>query len=219
MQMKRAPRKTLAVSLLLLALMAGIADGVAAPTAAKATLFGLLGTAQYSHAGGPFVPVKKGAIFEAGDVIKTESGSAVDIFFGPLAGTVRMTESSTLVIEKSFVADGRFGAEFELNLFLREGEILGRVARHEGGSRFQVKVPVGLGAIVEGQFRMDARGYVVQLDGKSVFVHVPPSGDPLPHTLKGPPAVYFWPVEGVQPAPAALVREVTNQHRSKLPKG
>ena len=219
MHMKRIPLKTLAVSLLLLGSMAGIADGVAAAAEAKAPLLGLLGTAQYSRAGGPFVPVKKGAVFEAGDVIKTESGSAMDIFFGPLAGTVRLTESTTLVIEKSVVAEERLGATFELNLSLREGEILGRVERHGGGSRFQVKVPTGLGAIVEGQFRIDARGYVVLLDGKAVYVHVPPSGDPVPHTLKGPPAVYFSPVEGVQPAPAALVREVTNQNRSKLPKG
>jgi hypothetical protein len=219
MHMKRIPRKTFAVSLLLLGLMAGIADGVAAAAEAKALLMGLLGTAEFSRASGPFVPVKKGAVFEAGDVIKTEKGSAMDIFFGPLAGTVRLTESTTLVIEKSVVAEGQLGAAtFELNLSLRDGEILGRVERHGGGSRFQVKVPTGLGAIVEGQFRIDARGYVVLLDGKAVYVHVPPSGDPVSHTLKGPPAVYFSPVEGVQPAPAALVKEVSNQNRSKLPK-
>ena len=219
MHLKRAPLKNLAASLLLLALMAGIADGVAAAAEAKAPLVGLLGTAQYSRAGGPFVPVKKGAVFGAGDVIKTESGSAVDIFFGPLAGTVRLTESTTLVIEKSVVADERLGATFELNLSLRDGEILGRVERHGGVSRFQVKVPTGLVAIVEGQFRMDARGYVVLLDGKAVYVHVSRSSEPVPHTLQAPPAVYFSPVEGVRPAPTALVREVTYQNRSKLPKG
>ena len=219
MQLKRTVYHWHSVWLLFLALMAGLADGVAAPAPAKALLVGLLGTAQYSRAGGPFIPVKKGAVFEAGDVIKTERGAAVDIFFGPLAGTVRMTESSTLVIEKSMANEGREGAAFELNLSLREGEILGRVERSGGGSRFQVKVPVGLGAIVEGQFRIDARGYVVQLDGKSVFVHIPQTGEPVPHTLQAPPAVYFSPTEGVRPAPAALVREVTNQNRSKLPKG
>src|SRR5512134_3083897 len=108
MHIKRAPVHSLAVWFLL-ALMAGMSDGIAAPAAAKAYLRGLLGTAQYSRAGGPFVAVKKGAVFEAGDVIKTENGSAVDIYFGPLAGTVRLTESSTLVIEKSVAAEGRFG--------------------------------------------------------------------------------------------------------------
>ena len=215
----RCSRITNPVALFLLALMAGMADGVAAAAEAKAALVGLLGTAQYSRAGGPFIPIKKGAVFQAGDVIKTESGSAVDIFFGPLAGTVRLTESTTLVIEKSVVADERLGATFELSLSLREGEILGRVERHGGGSRFQVKVPTGLGAIVEGQYRIDARGYVVLLDGKAVYVHVSASSEPVPHTLQAPPAVYFSPVEGVRPAPAALVREVTYQNRSKLPKG
>lgn len=219
MHMKRIPLKTLAVLLLLLGLMAGIVDGVAAAAEARAPLLALLGTAEYSRAGRPFVPVKKGVVFQAGDVIKTERGSAVDIFFGPLAGTVRMTELSTLAIEKSLVAEGRLGATFELNLSLREGEILGRVERHGGGSRFQVKVPAGLAGIVEGQFRIDARGYVVLLDGKAGYVHIPASGEPVSHTLQAPPATYFSPVEGVQPAPAELVREVTNQNRSKLPKG
>ena len=217
MHMKRTVLDSLAALLLLL--VAGTADGVAASSAAKASLVGLLGSAQYSRAGGPFISVKKGAVFEAGDVIKTEKGAAVDIFFGPLAGTVRLTELATLVIEKSVAADGREGAAFELNLSLREGEMLGRVERHGGGSRFQVKVPGGLVGIVEGQYRIDARGYVVQLDGKSIFVSLPTSGDPVPHTLQAPPALYFSPVEGVRPAPAALVREVANQNRSKLPKG
>ena len=217
MHMKRTRLQTLAVSLLLLALMTGIANGVVAAAEAKALLLGLLGSAQYSHAGGPFIPVKKGAIFEAGDVIKTDRGSAADIFFGPLAGTVRLTESTTLVIEKSITAEGRGGAAFELSLSLREGEILGRVERSGGTSRFQVKVPTGMGAIVEGQFRIDSRGYVVLLDGKAAYVHIPPSGEPVSHTLQAPPATYFSPVEGVRPAPAALVREVANQNRSKLP--
>ena len=218
MHMKRIHFNSFPV-MLLLAFSVGIADGVAAPAEAKAPLVGLLGKAEYSRAGGPFIAVKKGTVFESGDVIKTESGAALDIYFGPLAGTVRLTELTTLAIEKSVAAGGREGSTFELNLSLREGEILGRVERHGGGSRFQVKVPGGLGAIVEGQFRIDARNYLVQLDGKSVFVHVPASGDPVPHTLQAPPAVYFSPTEGVRPAPAALVREVTNQNRSKLPKG
>jgi hypothetical protein len=51
----------------------------------------------------------------------------------------------------------------------------------------------------------------VLLQGTLVFAYVPPSGDPVPYTLTGPPAVYFSPVEGVQLAPAALVREVQRQ--------
>src|SRR5262245_48344205 len=130
MHIKRTVLDSLAVLLLLLALVAGTADGVAAPSAAKASLVGLLGSAQYSRAGGPFIPIKKSTVFEAGDVVRTEKGSAVDIFFGPLAGTVRLTEMTTLAIEKSVAAEGREGSAFELNLSLREGEMLGRVERH-----------------------------------------------------------------------------------------
>ena len=71
----------------------------------------------------------------------------------------------------------------------------------------------------EGQYRIDSHGYLVLLDGKAAYVHVPPSGEPVSHKLQAPPATYFSPVEGVRPAPAALVKEVANQNRSKLPKG
>ena len=47
------------------------------------------------------------------------------------------------------------------------------------------------------------------LEGRLVFVHVPPGGEPAQHTLSAPPAVYFSAVGGVQPAPDALVNEVT----------
>jgi hypothetical protein len=49
-------------------------------------------------------------------------------------------------------------------------------------------------------------------------VHVPASGEPIPYKMKGPPSVYFSPVEGVKPAPAALTREVNYQLKSKLAK-
>jgi hypothetical protein len=52
---------------------------------------------------------------------------------------------------------------------------------------------------------------ITLLEGRLVFVHVPPGGEPARHTLNAPPAVYFSPVGGIQPAPDALVNEVTKE--------
>ena len=127
---------------------------------------------------------------------------------------VRLTESTTVVIERWTTGEGAS----ELQLFVRDGEVLGKASRGAAGSRFQVKLNSGLGAIVEGQYRVSAKGYVVLLDGKAVFVQVPAGGEPQAHSLNAPPAVYFSPNEGVRAAPAELVKEVSNQWRSKLPK-
>jgi len=186
----------------------------AAPTAPKADVRGLLGRAQYSRAGAPMQPVTKGVAFEAGDVIQTASGAAIDIDFGGAAGIVRLTQMSTLVIEKWTAGD----AGQELAVFLRDGEMLGRVSPSAGRSRFDLKVNSGIGSIMQGQFRLDAKGYLVLVEGKGAFIHVPASGEPAPHSLSAPPAVYFSPTEGVRPASADLVKEISGQWRSKLPK-
>jgi hypothetical protein len=182
--------------------------------APRAEVRGLLGQAQFSRGGAAFVPVGKGVGFEAGDVIQTANGSAIDIDFGGMVGIVRLTESTAVVIERWTTAEGAS----ELQLFVIDGEVLGKASRGAAGSRFLVKVNTGISAIVEGQYRVSAKGYVVLLDGKAVFAHVPAGGEAQAHSLNAPPAVYFSTAEGVRPAPEPLVKEVSNQWRSKLPK-
>ena len=214
MHITRALTPLLAASLIFTSGFAGLRAAPAAPVAPKAMLRGLLGNAQFARAGGPFQAVTHGASFEAGDVIQTAAGSAVDIDFGTELGTVRLTELTTLVIENW---QGT-GPGYQLNLFLRDGEMLGRVVHPMSPSRFQIKVNSGIGAIVEGQFRLNARGYLVLVDGKGAYVHAPITGEQTVHALTAPPAQYFAPASGVRAAPAELVKEVNNQWRSKLPK-
>jgi hypothetical protein len=59
---------------------------------------------------------------------------------------------------------------------------------------------------------------VVVLEGKVILAHVPSGGAGAAHTLTGPPAVFFNPKDGVQPASKDLTREVTKEMRSKLPR-
>ena len=176
---------------------------------------GIRGRAQFSTGGGPFQPLKSGTALRPGDVVQTATDSAVDIYLGPAAGTVRLTETATMSIDKMLVSDTN--SEVELNL--KAGELLGNVSPSAGTSKFVVKAAAGMGAMVKGQFRFDSRGYVVLVDGKAIFVTTPETGDPVAHTLSAPPAVYFSPGTGVQPAPAQLVKEVQKQAKARLPKG
>lgn len=177
---------------------------------------GWLGKVTVAKAGGPAQPLQRGTVLAVGDTLVTARGAAVDVFLGDQAGTVRITEGSSVLIEQAVLKDPASGS-FEVKLALNSGELLGRVQPQSMGSRFQVATPAGIAAIAEGQFRVDARGYFVLLDGKALFVHAPAQGEPAAHTLNAPPAVYFSPRRGPQPAPEVLVREVSGQTRSPLP--
>ena len=214
MQFARLLPPPLAACLVLTLSPAAISTALAASLATKAEVRGILGRAQISRAGKAFETVTLGTSVQPGDVVQTAAGSALDIDLGVGVGLIRLTESTTVVIEKWSSAE----TTYDLNLFLRDGELLGRVVHPASPSRFQVKVNSGIGAIVEGQFRLSSKGQFVLLDGKAGYVQVPAGGEPVAHTLVTPPAQFFAAPGGVRAAPPELVKEVNAQWRSKLPK-
>jgi hypothetical protein len=206
------------VVLFLLGILLASAGAGAEGPAGPATVKGILGEAQFSRGGGSFTPLRPGTAIQPGDLIQTASRSAVDLSLGKIAGTVRLTESTTLVLEKLTAGDGTAGANFEVLLSLRGGEVLGLAKPVPHGSRFEIKVAHGLAQVLEGRFRVDSAARVVVVQGKVLFAYIPTRGEPAAHTLAAPPAVYFAPDAGVRPAPKDLQREVVNQMRSKLPR-
>jgi hypothetical protein len=76
----------------------------------------------------------------------------------------------------------------------------------------------GVVGIGDGQYRLDAHGYLVVITGRTVFAHVPAAGEPVAYAVTGFPASYFSPAEGVRPAPPELVKEVAKQHKARLRK-
>ena len=183
----------------------------------QAKVQAILGQAQFSKAGGAFTPLGPGMVLRPGDLVQTASGSAVDLYLGEIVGTVRLTESATLVVDKLMVS-GPGGSGFDVQLTLRGGELLGLAKPVPRDSRFEIKVSNGIAQIVQGRFRVDATGRVVVLEGKAIFAHVPPGGEASAHTLTAPPGVYFAPLEGEQPATKDLTREIMKQMRAKLPR-
>jgi hypothetical protein len=178
----------------------------------------MLGLAQFSKAGGAFTPLGPGMVLRPGDLVQTASGSAVDLFLGDMVGTVRLTESTTLVVDKFTPGNPGTGAGMDVQLNLRGGELLGLAKAVPQDTRFEIKVSNGIARIAEGRFRIDAAGRVVVLEGKAVFAYVAPGGEASAHPLTAPPGVYFAPLEGVQPVSKALDREIKKQMRSKLPR-
>ena len=178
----------------------------------------ILGQAQLSKAGGAFIPLGPGMVVRPGDLVQTATDSAVDLYLGEIAGTVRLTEYATLVVDKLMMSGPSGDSGVDVQLSLRRGELLGLAKPVPHDSRFEIKVSNGLAQVLEGRFRIDAVGRVVVLEGKAIFAHVPSGGEGAAHTLTGPPGAFFNPKDGVQPASKDLTREIVKQMRSKLPR-
>jgi hypothetical protein len=180
-------------------------------TPGKAEVRAIQGTAVYSIGGGPSMPLKVGTILPSGATIKTGPDSSVDLFLGNSAGVLRVTENSTLGLDKLALTDTGADTVVEVQLNLPEGTILGNVNKLSAASRYEIKMPNGVAGIRGTRFRASSTMFIVLLDGTLVLVYVPPGGNPIPYTLVAPPAVYFSPAEGIKPAPEELVREVSRQ--------
>ena len=218
------PVRALMILTLLFALTDQRALRAAEEPARNPKVVGLLGRVQVSHDSGAFVPLLTGAELRSGDVVRTAIASAVDLDLGAGPGIVRLTESSTVILDKlpgaqtSVTNAPGTNDALQVELSLGTGELLGQCKPGPSGMRFEIKTPLGLAQVLHGQFRIQSRGYLVLLDGKMLFAHVPPGGQPAAHTLNAPPACYFTPLVGVQPAPRELVREVKNQLKAKVGK-
>ncbi len=173
----------------------------------RAEVQGIQGPATYAVSAAVPLPLTKGIPILPGTVVKTGRGSALDLYFGPEVGTMRLLQNSILFVESL--------ERNQTRLTLREGSLVGWNARVPASSEFQVKLPKGIAGIVRGKYRVDSASRLVLLDGHLVYAHIS-NGQPTPHVLTAPPAVYFSPIEGVRAAPKPLQNEVETQTRGKL---
>jgi hypothetical protein len=205
---------------LFLAAMGHFAENLQAQeTHGRAEVRGITGSATITAPDGKVSVVKTHTVLTPGTTIKTGPKSAVDLFLGKSAGVLRLTENSILTLREFKLMDAGNGVVVEIELDLDQGTLLGRESRiTTASSKFDVKIPVGIAGITSGTWRISALGYIVLTEGSLTYVHVPATGDPIPYTMKSPPAVYFSPLEGVKPAPTELAREVNYQLKSKLAK-
>jgi hypothetical protein len=111
------------------------------------------------------------------------------------------------------------GAEgaVDVQLNLPEGEMYFNVNKLSQASRYEIKMPNGVAGIRGTKGRCHFRSAdpngsqsppIVLLDGRLVFVHIPPGGEPKAYVLTAPPPVYFSSGDGVKEAPIDLIRSV-----------
>ena len=179
--------------------------------AGRAEVRAVSGQATYTVAGGPPTPLKVGIVLASGAIVKTGSGASVDLFLGNSAGLLRVTENTTVGLDKLNLTDTGAETVVEVQLNVPEGTILGNVNKLSRASKYEIKLPNGVAGIRGTRYRCSSTSYIVLVDGTMVFVFVPPGGSPTPYTLVAPPGVYFSPIEGIKPAPPELIREVLAQ--------
>jgi hypothetical protein len=162
-------------------------------------------------------PVKAGDMLPSGALVKTGSGSLVDLYLGPNTGTLRLTEKSTLRLDTLRSKPTGADTAVEVQLHLRDGEMYFNVNKLSKASRYEIKVPTGVAGIrgTKGCFSFRPRGSskppIVLLEGTLFFVHVPSGEATTSYELTAPPGVYFSPTEGIKPAPPGLVYAVERQ--------
>ena len=201
---------TLPAGLVFLAALASAAADIELSNRA-AEVSGVFGSA-FANTGAADSPVRTGTKFTAGTTVRTDSGAAMDLFLGDEAGVIRLTQNTTLRIERLADTNG----QADIYLHLQRGTVLGNGSQASIGSRYQIKTAVGVASLGSSAVRLHAEGYLVVMSGAAHFAHVPASGEAKLHGLNAPPPVYFSPSEGVKPAPKELVREVVNQSKARL---
>lgn len=200
------------------ALFAGI--GVCAVSAQsrpiKAEVSYVWGQATYTLNGGAPQRVGLTTVLPPGAVVRTGPGASLDIHLGYNVLLLRLPQNTALSLDNLTVNEQPEGKFIDVQLTLSQGSIVGQVTELAASAKFEVKLANGVASVRDGRYRLHAEGYLVQLQGRTLFAYVPPGGQASLQTLQAPPAQYFTPREGVRRAPQPLIKEVTDQLKPRL---
>jgi hypothetical protein len=181
-----------------------------------AVVRGVRGSANYSSdRGANWKPLKVGATLRQNSVIRTAPGASVDLFLGDNGPVVRVTEDTTLGIDRLTI--DRTGVEkiIETQLDLRNGRILGNVKHLAAASKYEVKTPQGVAGIRGTRYDIRADGTVTVVEGTVVVVYMvnnQPSTATVPAGRTAHPPVAGGQVP-VSATPAEVIRDINDQLR------
>ena len=197
-------------------ILLSLAHSSRAQTPENITVTAIMGQAYYSTNAEYWRALRAGDSMRLGDVVHAGPDSAVELFLGVDAGYLRVTENSQLTLEDYVVNE--VYKQSDLRLILTEGAVVGFSNHVASTSDYKIKMSHGVVGVAASQFRVDASGFFVCLDGALDFTR--PGDDGLLKTeiMKAPPACYYTPNTGVRLAPYALVQEVLGQSTGELPK-
>jgi hypothetical protein len=157
----------------------------AAPQMNEAVVRGVRGTANYStDRGANWRDLKVGARLKQNSIIRTAPGATVDLFLGDNGPVVRVTENTTMGIDRLTVDRGN-ETIIETQLDLRSGRILGNVKKLAAASKYEVKTPQGVAGIRGTRYDISADGTVKIVQGDAIVVYVL-GGRTSTATLHGP---------------------------------
>ncbi|GEM_PF-2061853 len=105
------------------------------------------GSAKYSTGGGAWLSLKAGTALQAGATVSTAANSHVDVYLGINGPTIRITEDSTVGIDKLTYTDTGADAVIETQLNLKKGVLMGSVRKLAAASRYEIKTPAGVAGI------------------------------------------------------------------------
>jgi hypothetical protein len=145
----------------------------AVPEMNEAVVRGVRGTANYStDRGSNWRDLKVGTKLRQNSIIRTAPGATVDLFLGDNGPVVRVTENTTMGIDRLTI--DRSGTEkiIETQLDLRAGRILGNVKHLAAASKYEVKTPQGVAGIRGTRYDISADGRVSLTEGNAVVVYV-----------------------------------------------
>ena len=133
----------MAVYGLTLVITAFVATAQADQKGDTAKVMAVKGKAQYSAAGGAWLPLELGKILSSGSVVKTFSDSQVDLFLKFNGPVIRVTADTTLGLTKLLYNESTRKVVIDTKLDLSSGRILGNVRKLSATSRYEVIIPSG----------------------------------------------------------------------------
>jgi hypothetical protein len=152
-----------------LAVMAGASTLSAADEIqGSGTVSKVVGQPTYSRAGGAWEPLKKSMVLRAGDVIKTDGQSTVDVGLGANNGEIRVLQASEMAFDKLTYKKTGLETIHDTQLNLRAGTLCGNVHKMPAGAKYEVKTPRGVAGIRGTKYRISANGDCVAIGGTVV---------------------------------------------------
>ena len=190
-QFGRFPKLTACVVALAGALIASSVQAAVGTARVRA----IRGDAQYAE-GSNWLPLRVGQTLRPGTVLRTANASQVDLFMDKNGPLVRLTENTTLSIDKLDFDDTGVDTVIETQLDLRSGRILGVVRRMAATSKYEVKTPNGVAGIRGTTYDISATTRAAIGEGSLVVVYVKPDGTVITQVV-GDGQVFEPSLEGV----------------------
>ena len=158
-----------------MAVLAGSMAFAQAAQVGKAVVREVTGAAEAS-VGGAWKALRKGDTLMPGAVVRTANDSSVILFLDQNGPLVRLTENTTLGIEKLTFENTGVDTVIETQLDLKSGRIVGTVKKLSATSKYEVKTPNGVAGIRGTKYVISADSSVMVLEGQVVVVFVKADG-------------------------------------------